>query len=131
MNARNVASTGDWRTSTPLRYAGLMLETARIAEIAGEAARALLAPPDLERVLTQPSTDSEGGEALRITLVLKPEAVRALSGDTALNLLVDIQQKLSRAGEERLPIVDYATEQELEGDRVLDETDEPEDESEI
>jgi hypothetical protein len=63
-------------------------------------------------------TDSEGNEALRITVVLKPEASGKFTGDQALDLLVDVQQALQGAGEQRLPIIEYATEGELdeEGD---------------
>jgi hypothetical protein len=90
-----------------------MLDSQRITEIAGEVARKQVAEANLERVVSEPATDSEGNEALRITLVLKPEAARKPTGDDALDLLVGIQQKLRAEGEERFPIVEYATEQEL------------------
>jgi len=76
-------------------------------------ARTRVAEANLERIVTEPATDSEGKEALRIILVLKPGAAKILTGDQALDLLVGIQQKLQAEGEERFPIVEYATEQEL------------------
>ena len=90
-----------------------MLDFVTIEKIAAKAARAQVADHGLERVVAQPTTDSEGREALRITLVLRPEAVEALSGDTALDLLVSLQRELQSQGEERLAIVEYATEAEM------------------
>lgn len=90
-----------------------MLDESKIIEIAEGIARKQVAGAGLERVLTRPTTDSEGNEALRITVVLKPEAVHRMTGDEALDLLVGLQQQLSDAGEERFPMVEYATEEEL------------------
>ena len=91
-----------------------MLHDTRISEIALEAARRGGANAGLERVMTEPTLDSEGKDAVRITLVLTPDAVQSLTGDEALDILVSIQQSLSREGEERFPIGEYATEGELE-----------------
>jgi hypothetical protein len=91
-----------------------MLDDDRILEIARDIARAQISDSNLERVLSEPTTDSEGNDALHITVVLKPDAVGLISGDTALDVLVNIQRQLQAEGEERLPIVEYATEQELQ-----------------
>jgi hypothetical protein len=98
-------------------YQLAMLDFVTIEKIAAKAARAQVAESGLERVLVSPAIDSDGKDALRITLVLKPEAVKALSGDAALDLLVDVQRELSNRNEERFPIVEYATEQELLEDK--------------
>lgn len=90
-----------------------MLDFVTIERIAAKAARAQVSDAGLERILVSPAIDSDGRDALRITLVLKPEAVRALSGDGALDLLVRVQQELANCEEERFPIVEYATEAEL------------------
>lgn len=90
-----------------------MLHDTRIREIALHAAQLGIANNGIEKVLTEPATDSDGNDALRITLVLTPAAVQSLTGDNALDILVNIQQSLSREGEERFPIVEYATETEL------------------
>lgn len=101
-----------------------MLDSAKITEIAVKVARTWVAAANLERVVTKPATDSEGKDALRITLVLTPEAARDMTGDEALDVLVGIQQGLWDAGEERLPIVEYATEEELgQADADLDQDD--------
>lgn len=91
-----------------------MLDFVTINAIADRVARQQVTKGGLERVVTQPITDSEGNEALRITFVLQPQAIETLNGDAALDLLVDLQNALQEEGEERLPIVEYATEQELE-----------------
>lgn len=90
-----------------------MLDDKTITEIAGNVARRVIAHGIVERILTEPTTDSEGDEALRITLVMEPDSVRHITGDEALDVLAGIQQTLHEAGEERFPFIDYATEQEL------------------
>lgn len=90
-----------------------MLEFATIEAIAKRVAKGQVADAGLERVVTEPMTDSQGKDALRITVVLTPQAAQALSGDGALDLLVELQNALQREGEERFPIIEYATEQEL------------------
>mgnify|MGYP003385677069 CR=1 FL=1 len=90
-----------------------MLDFVTIERIATKAAMAQVPGTGLERVLINSVVDSDGNDALRITLVLKPEAVDSLTGDGALDLLLAVQQELSRQNEERFPIVDFATEAEL------------------
>ena len=90
-----------------------MLDFVTIERIATKAAMAQVPGTGLERVLINSAVDSDGNDALRITLVLKPEAVDSLTGDGALDLLLAVQQELSRQNEERFPIVDFATEAEL------------------
>lgn len=65
------------------------------------------------RFLTEPTTDSEGKEALRITLVLTPAAAKTFTGDQAVDLILSIQSSLLKEGDERFPIIEYATEDEL------------------
>jgi hypothetical protein len=64
-------------------------------------------------ILSSTAVDSEGHEALRITIVIKPGAASKIGGDAALDTLVQIQDRLRREGEERFPIVEYATPKEL------------------
>jgi len=90
-----------------------MLDTQKITQIATAEAGKNFASASLERVITETGTDSEGKELLRIILILKPESVKNVTGNQTLDVLVGIQQKLQAEGEERFPIVEYATEQEL------------------
>ncbi|MEO7739715.1 MAG: hypothetical protein ABIS10_10550 [Novosphingobium sp.] len=64
---------------------------------------------ELESVQTEGFTSSEGEDALRITLVLTPETVEAITGDDALKLLLEINDSLRREGDERFAIVEYTT----------------------
>jgi len=57
--------------------------------------------------------DSEGHEALRITIVIKPGSESRIKGDATLDTLVGIQDRLRSEGEERFAIVEYATKREL------------------
>lgn len=91
-----------------------MLENNKVSEIVREVATANLTSKSIQDILIEPATDSEGHEALRITIVITPGAVLKLKGDAVLDTLVDIQRRLLEAGDERFPIVEYATEDELE-----------------
>lgn len=109
-----------------------MLHDHKINEIAERVARGQVDEAGLERVLAEPITDSEGNDALRITVVLKPETAQSLSGEAALDLLVELQRALQKEGEERFATVQYATEEELKADEPaesdhLEENEEPDD----
>ena len=91
-----------------------MLPQTKIDEIVGEVATAYLTRENFDRVMSEPAIDSEGEEALRITIVVTAEAVHTLAGDAILETLLNIQQKLRAAGEDRFPIVEWATPDELE-----------------
>lgn len=104
-------------------YLCLMLKLQQIDEIATQVARRRLPRRDFQRVMTEPTTDSLGEEALHITIVLGDDAIRQLTGDEVLDLLVELQDKLQAEGDERLPLVRYSTEHEmavgdLEGDEL-------------
>jgi hypothetical protein len=90
-----------------------MLSTARIDDISRDVAERTLPSHSVERVESTETIDSEGQSAVRVLIVLRPNVVQKLKGDAVLDTLVSIQNKLSDAGEERLSIVEYATEDEL------------------
>lgn len=106
-----------------------MLHDPQISEIAAKVARKKIDADALVRIVTEGATDSQGKEALRIVLVLHPAAARELTGDEALDLLVGMQRELQDAGEERLPIIEYATEQDLEPEEGHEEADLDEDDA--
>jgi hypothetical protein len=91
-----------------------MLSQKEIVEIAREVAAANLTISFVTDVLSEPAVDSEGRGALKITIVIEPGAATKISGDATLDTLVQIQDRLREAGEERFPIVEYATQEELE-----------------
>jgi hypothetical protein len=91
-----------------------MLKPAQISKIAEEVAKAKLSPDVVSQVIAEPTTDSEGLEALRVTIVIESGAAIRLKGDSVLDTLVQIQDRLREAGENRFAIVEYATQDELE-----------------
>jgi hypothetical protein len=91
-----------------------MIALKQITEIAQEVARKELPPAAVEEVKSEDTVDSRGDDAVKVTIVLKPDIAEMLDGDALLDTLVKIQEGLQKAGEERLPIVEYATKKELE-----------------
>ena len=91
-----------------------MLNERKIQKIAQEVARAKLSSANISSVSSSTAIDSEGNEALRITIVIKPGSESRIKGDDTLDTLVGIQQRLRREGEDRFAIVEYATKEELE-----------------
>jgi hypothetical protein len=90
-----------------------MLDDARTIRIIEEIAKSKLGRDNIVRVFTKPGVDSEGKDAVRITIVITPDAVTRIKGDALLDNLLEIHNRLSEAGEARTPIVGYATEEEL------------------
>jgi hypothetical protein len=94
-----------------------MIEAADVARIAEEVARKRLGVGNIVRATAEPMIDWTGAEGWRVLIVLAPDAVGRITGDAALENLVDLQKKVQRAGDERFAFVEYATEEELaEGD---------------
>lgn len=91
-----------------------MLDEKRIREIAQDVAIANSASTNVTSVSSSPTTDSEGHDALRITIVIKSGSEIEDWGRCGPYTLVGIQRRLRREGEERLAIVEYATKEELE-----------------
>ncbi|MGC2778811.1 MAG: hypothetical protein WA418_24595 [Bradyrhizobium sp.] len=91
-----------------------MIDRNKINQIAKEVAAAHLSSENIVDAISEPTTDSEGRDALRITIVIKPGVVQRFAGDAVLDTLVQIQDRLREAGEERFPIIEYATEDELQ-----------------
>ena len=97
-----------------------MLDEARSAEIADQVARTSTGTAGPVRVITNGTSDLDGKDALRITVVLTPEDAERLTGDEALDLLVSLHQTLQAEGEDRFPFIEYATEAELAEDDLED-----------
>lgn len=65
------------------------------------------------RVEHAPTTDSQGREALKITVVIAPDALKRMPSGAVLDALVQLRRRLSDMRDDRTPIVEYATEAEL------------------
>jgi hypothetical protein len=97
-----------------------MLELVKVNDIVNKAASATLKRrAGVQRVFSEPAS-VEGLEALRVTIVLKRGSADKISGDKALQTLVGIERALREAGEDRFPIIDYVTEEELESEAELE-----------
>jgi hypothetical protein len=94
-----------------------MMDIGRIRELAREVFRRKLGPKRVEDVVVEPRTDSLGNDALRVLVVISPLALKQLKNgeDTAIARF-EFGQQLELAGEERFPIVEYATREELLAD---------------
>ncbi|MBX9843679.1 MAG: hypothetical protein K2Z80_17910 [Xanthobacteraceae bacterium] len=61
----------------------------------------------------KPAVDSQGHEAIKITVVIAPDATKKLNNEAALDALVSLQDRLTEMRDDRVPILEYATEAEL------------------
>jgi hypothetical protein len=89
------------------------MENKEIDSLAKQIATANLTSAIVTSVVSSQAVDSTGNPALQITIVLAPGSTDKIGGDAALNTLVRLQQALQERGEDRFPIVEYATEDEL------------------
>jgi hypothetical protein len=102
----------------PVRSAGYdagmhIISSEEALKIASQVASANLTPEVFKKVLSESAVDSGGHDALRLTIVIANNSVDQITGDVVLDTLVKIQQGLEKAGDERLAIIDYASEEEL------------------
>jgi hypothetical protein len=92
-----------------------LLAESLLKNIATRIATTALGGSTVSAVKVTQITDSVGDAALRFRIVLRPTSTTSIGGDAALNNLVRLKQALEREGEERFPIMTYATEDELAG----------------
>jgi hypothetical protein len=94
-----------------------MLDIATINDLAFKAASAALhGQAGVARVETEPTADSDGKDALNVTVVIARGGIDGINGDGALGTIVGIQDALMAASEDRFPIIWFVTEEELEAD---------------
>ena len=92
-----------------------MLDLEKVNQLAAEAAAASFGKANVSRVSSEPTVDSTGREALRILIVFPGKSIpKEVSGDAVLKNLVRLDNMLQQNGDDRLPILQYATEDELE-----------------
>lgn len=95
-------------------YMSGMLDMEEVTQISTEVAKANFGPENVVRVESEPTADSQGEEALNLLIVMAPSVVaESIDGEAVLNTLVQIVDRLQQAGDERFPIIEYATEEEL------------------
>ena len=82
--------------------------------IAMTAARTNLGRDNVISVRTRPALDSEGEAAISIIIELRPGSVESISGDDVTKTFAQIWDQMQRSGDDRFPIVQYATSDELQ-----------------
>ena len=90
-----------------------MLDLEQVTQISTEIARANFGSQKIVRVESEPTADLDGNEALNLLIVVAPDFAEAINGDAVLDTLVQIVDRLQEAGDDRFPIIEYATEEEL------------------
>jgi hypothetical protein len=101
----------------PGRYLSPISPKDGFGKLIQEALVAKLGDNNVERLQWEPATDSQGREALKITVVIPPGAVSKLEkGSAVLDALVSLQKRLNEMRDHRTPILEYATEAELKQD---------------
>jgi hypothetical protein len=91
-----------------------MLTLSEVNQIAEKAAAAALKRVGISRVVTEPTVDSDGNDAFKVLVVFKRGMTETITGAEGLRTIVKINQDLEKAGDDRLPIIEFATEEELE-----------------
>jgi hypothetical protein len=90
-----------------------MLDDAQTIRMIEETAKSKLGRDNVERVFAEPGGDWTGKDALRITIVIAPGAVERIKGDDLVDNLLALHTLFHEAQDDRIPIVHYATEEEL------------------
>jgi hypothetical protein len=98
-----------------------MLNAPELQKLARKLVKERMPTVRLDDVVAENTTSSNGDPTLRITLVLTPESVDAITGEDALKLLVDINDGLQRQGDERFASIEYATADDLEDEEDPDD----------
>lgn len=97
-----------------------MLDDPQIQKLMKQIAAGVFPASELLEVHSEPALDAAGQDALRITLVLTDEAAKALTGKQIASLLTDLHDRLQTVGDDRFPLLHYATPSDL-GDDLTDE----------
>jgi hypothetical protein len=90
-----------------------MVDMETIGQFSTEIAKANFGAENVVRVESEPTVDSTGEEALDILIVVAPSLPDNFTGDDVVDTLVQISARLMESGDERLPLIRYATEEEL------------------
>ena len=84
-----------------------------VERIAAEAISAHLASGRVRHVTAEPYLNSIDQEGLRIRLVIGDDDPLPTEGDTVLDIMLEVSDRLVSAGEHRTPMISLITEEEL------------------
>ena len=81
-----------------------LIEQALVAELGRK---------NVVRVDYEPTIDSQGDGAIKVTIVLTPGAIKRLKGGTMIDASIRLRERLGAMHDDRTPIIGYATQAEL------------------
>jgi hypothetical protein len=91
-----------------------MLEARDVEHEALVVAKKNFGAENVVRTIVEPMVDLDGDEAWRVIIVVDPKLADRIDGDAVLDNLIQIHNRLWEKGEEdRLPFVEFTTEEEL------------------
>lgn len=90
-----------------------MAEHAEIELIAEKIVNANTAPDAVVGVSARDDLGWDGDPIVRVSIVIKDEISNGLRGEDSLNILMQLRDGLATSGDDRFPIIDYATPSEL------------------
>ncbi len=86
-----------------------MLDMETIERLSTEVASANFGADNVVRVESEPTASFRGEEVLDIRIFVKRGVVERFTGEDVLDALVQISARLRQSGDERFPIIWYAT----------------------
>ena len=93
-----------------------MLDTQQVIDLIGDVARTALSGRRIDSVSVEPSVDSWGNDALRITVVAHRVGADRSIGEAIVAVENGLRDRLEQEGDTRLPIVDILTPEDLAAD---------------
>jgi len=93
-----------------------MLGLKEINRIAKKAASATLKGLEVTRVFSEPGIAFDGSEILNVTIVLRDFDETTEADRDALDTIMKVLRDLQRHGEDRFPVLTFATEADLAAD---------------
>jgi hypothetical protein len=90
-----------------------MLRSTDIERDALAIARKNFGKKNVLRAEVYPWVDADGDDTWRVLIVVDPKIVDTISGEVVLDNIIELHNRLVDVGEDRMPFLQYATEEEL------------------
>ncbi len=97
-----------------------MLEDPQVVKLMKQVAAGVFPAKELLDVRSEPSSDWEGQDSLRITLLLSDEGAAQMTGEQLASLLREIRDSLVGKGDERFPYLYFKTSTDFSSDEDPD-----------
>ncbi len=96
-----------------------MASIQEIERIAKEVASANTAPEAVVSVAARDDLGWDGDPIVRVSIVIADDAIDTLNGEAGILIRRGLTERFAKIGEDRFPIIDYATPRELEAEKSL------------